>query len=236
MERKCAFVNENGQRCTGNAMKNSDFCFWHSPDIPEEEKNEARRRGGRATGLRVREPLPPVVFRNSYDVALFLEFLINSVLQGKLDTQTASVLYNIAMKLNNFNLKLKHRYQLQQKLLSNCWSCEIAGGVFYCDLTGKELFKQTPLAKYDKKKGVLLGVFFQNELYKKPCVLRFTPKREDFVLSKEMTLDDFATCKLEETDDFETKGLIERHYYVEPEYTNDANNVFEQIMANFKGN
>jgi hypothetical protein len=51
-----------------------------------------------------------------------------------------------------------------------------------------------------------------------------------------MTPDDFTTLKLEETFDPETKGLIERHYYVEPEYTNDANNVFEQIMANFKGN
>jgi hypothetical protein len=66
--------------------------------------------------------------------------------------------------------------------------------------------------------------------------VRFTPKRDDFALSKEMTPDDFTTLKLEETFDPETKGLIERHYYVEPEYTNDANNVFEQIMANFKGN
>jgi len=43
--RTCKARNENGDPCRQAALREGDFCFWHSPDHTEEAA-EARRLGG----------------------------------------------------------------------------------------------------------------------------------------------------------------------------------------------
>ncbi len=44
-DRPCKARNENGEPCRQAALRDGDFCFWHSPDHAEEAQ-EARRLGG----------------------------------------------------------------------------------------------------------------------------------------------------------------------------------------------
>jgi len=43
--RSCQAVKENGEPCRQAPLRDSDFCFWHSPDH-RKEAAEARRLGG----------------------------------------------------------------------------------------------------------------------------------------------------------------------------------------------
>lgn len=43
--RTCSFRKENGEACRAPALRDADYCFWHSPDHAEEVA-EARRLGG----------------------------------------------------------------------------------------------------------------------------------------------------------------------------------------------
>ena len=43
--RGCSGINEGGQPCGATAMRDSPFCFFHSPDTAQEAA-EARRLGG----------------------------------------------------------------------------------------------------------------------------------------------------------------------------------------------
>ena len=56
----CKFVKEGGERCQAAPLRDSDLCFWHSPEHAEEAA-EARRLGG----LRRRKEK---VVSGSYDI------------------------------------------------------------------------------------------------------------------------------------------------------------------------
>ena len=43
--RRCEQVKEDGERCRATPMRDSAYCFWHSPDT-RQEAEEARRLGG----------------------------------------------------------------------------------------------------------------------------------------------------------------------------------------------
>jgi hypothetical protein len=43
--RTCSAKNERGEPCRQAPLRDSDYCFWHSPDHAEEAA-EARRLGG----------------------------------------------------------------------------------------------------------------------------------------------------------------------------------------------
>src|SRR2546426_8441122 len=52
---KCNWTNVEGANCDSDAMAGKELCWFHDPDI-EESRQQARRRGGRAS----RTPLKPV--------------------------------------------------------------------------------------------------------------------------------------------------------------------------------
>jgi len=43
--RPCTAIKDDGSPCLATPMRDSPFCFWHSPDH-QEEASEARRLGG----------------------------------------------------------------------------------------------------------------------------------------------------------------------------------------------
>ncbi len=46
MNTACKFVKPNGEPCQAKCMTNSDYCYWHSPDVAT-KRAEARKKGGR---------------------------------------------------------------------------------------------------------------------------------------------------------------------------------------------
>lgn len=45
METFCKYVKQNGERCQAKRMAESDYCYWHNPDMAA-KRAEARKRGG----------------------------------------------------------------------------------------------------------------------------------------------------------------------------------------------
>ena len=93
---KCMYLKDNREQCQANAMKEGQYCYLHNPDIPEEEKRQARIRGGETKVIAVEKPLLPVKMQTSKDVALMLEQTINEVRAGDLDPRIANTIGYLA--------------------------------------------------------------------------------------------------------------------------------------------
>lgn len=84
---QCNFVKSDGTKCNAKAITNSDHCYFHSAEIPNSERKEARARGGKANAITVHDPLPPVTINGVKDVVKLLESTINDVRSGQLDVK-----------------------------------------------------------------------------------------------------------------------------------------------------
>ena len=45
MNTPCEFVKSDGEPCQAKCMTNSDYCYWHNPDMAA-SRGEARKKGG----------------------------------------------------------------------------------------------------------------------------------------------------------------------------------------------
>ena len=71
----CVFIKANGERCQARKMVDSEFCYFHSPQVVV-ERAEARRRGGlRRHGDKGQTG--SYVIKSSQDVLGILEDAIN---------------------------------------------------------------------------------------------------------------------------------------------------------------
>jgi len=86
---KCQQITDN-KPWGSNAMRNSDYCYLHNPEISQEEKLEAQTRGGQNRSLKVYQPLPPVKIEKTSDIMKLLTDTINQVRQGELDCRVAN--------------------------------------------------------------------------------------------------------------------------------------------------
>jgi len=109
---KCSFIKDDGEKCEANAVKDSEFCYFHNPDISDEEKKEAQTNGGANRALTLKEPLPVLLIANQDDAVLLVADTINRVRAGKLDIRTANCLGFLADKL----LKALEASQTNDKL------------------------------------------------------------------------------------------------------------------------
>ena len=96
---QCKHTKENGEQCNGNAMTGSDFCYTHNPDISEEEKLEAKARGGSNRALTINNPLPVMPINEPQDAIMLIADTINRVRAGELDIRTANCLGFLTDKL-----------------------------------------------------------------------------------------------------------------------------------------
>ena len=86
--RKCKFIKSDGEECKANAMKESEFCFTHNPDM-EDERMSAVRRGG-SSPRKTYEPLPEVKIENTKDVVNLLSLTISEVRAGSVELRVAN--------------------------------------------------------------------------------------------------------------------------------------------------
>jgi hypothetical protein len=92
---KCKYIKEDGKRCNVNAMEDG-YCYFHSPNIPEEEKKLARVKGGKNNVVLIGEIMEETPVRTSEDVVKLMEDVINRVKQGVLDIRTANTIGYLA--------------------------------------------------------------------------------------------------------------------------------------------
>jgi len=89
---KCVKIKKTGDRCQANALLGKKYCFWHSPQIKDSAKQEARSKGGKGNKIRIINPISPVALRKLDDVILLLEDTINRTRTGELDIKIANCL------------------------------------------------------------------------------------------------------------------------------------------------
>ena len=97
---KCHQIIE-GKQCGASAMRGSQYCYLHNPNISSEEKLEAQTRGGQNRSLKVDQPLLPIKIEKTDDIMKLLTDTINQVRQGSLDCRignTIGYLAGIALK------------------------------------------------------------------------------------------------------------------------------------------
>ena len=92
---RCKYIKENGERCKANAMENG-YCYLHNPDIPEEEKQLARVKGGENNAVLIGELMEERKVRTSEDIVILMESVINKVKQGVLDIRVANTIGYLA--------------------------------------------------------------------------------------------------------------------------------------------
>ncbi len=84
--------------CTAHVREGSSFCFFHDPDVSQEEKRLAQSKGGqgnkRASALG--DALPPVALREVEDVLTLLEMTANELRSGRIDTKLSNGLGYLA--------------------------------------------------------------------------------------------------------------------------------------------
>lgn len=98
---KCRYLKLDGSACKANAMKDSDFCWMHSPHIDEIEKQHSRYRGGVNRHIPEKTELPEVVLKNLNDIPPMLVDTIQHLRRGAIDVRLGTAigyLSNVLMK------------------------------------------------------------------------------------------------------------------------------------------
>ena len=89
---QCKKIKTNRNQCKGNAMLNGQFCYFHNPAIPEDQKQQNRASGGRQNAIAIAEPLTPIPLQNTADVVSLLASTINEVRAGRMEVRMANCL------------------------------------------------------------------------------------------------------------------------------------------------
>ena len=92
---QCKHIKDSGEQCRASAMDNG-YCYLHNPDIPEEEKQLARVKGGENNIVLVGEIMGESKVRTSEDIVELMESVINRVKQGNLDIRVANTIGYLA--------------------------------------------------------------------------------------------------------------------------------------------
>jgi len=116
---QCSFIKPDGTQCNANAMSDSTFCYTHNPDISDEEKREAKQRGGQNRAVAISEPLPPLAIVEPNDAVLLIVDTINRVRAGELDIRVANCLGFLTDKLlKAFEIsKLNDRVEIIERVI-----------------------------------------------------------------------------------------------------------------------
>lgn len=96
---KCVYVKEGGLDCNANSMTDSDYCYLHNPEIPEESKKQSQAKGGEARSLTLDKPLPELPLNTPNDAVVLVADTIKRVRAGELDIKTANCIGFLSDKL-----------------------------------------------------------------------------------------------------------------------------------------
>ena len=107
--------------CNAAALTNDVHCYFHSDKITDEEKKQARQKGGEARKIRVSKNYDNFELRNINDIIILNEKLINDVLQNKIDLRImTSTAYNLQLQIKAIQLEtIENRIsQIEQRVFN----------------------------------------------------------------------------------------------------------------------
>jgi hypothetical protein len=98
---KCKHIKSDGIECNANAIKDTDFCWFHSPMVDNREKQYSRYMGGKNRHIPVKIGLPEVIINDSRDVPPLLVDTIRHLRSGEIDVRLGTAigyLSNVLLK------------------------------------------------------------------------------------------------------------------------------------------
>lgn len=103
LDTKCTFIKTNGQKCEANRLKDSPFCYFHSPEVVV-ARADARRRGGLAR-YGDKGETGSYVIKSPQDILGILEDAINDTLAlGNSTSRAKTVGYLCQVILKGFEV------------------------------------------------------------------------------------------------------------------------------------
>jgi hypothetical protein len=86
----------DGSDCQAAALPDSDFCFFHDPDLAD-ERHKANAAGGRQNRMKtLSADAPDVRVESCQDVVHLISETINQVRRGELDPRVANAIGYLA--------------------------------------------------------------------------------------------------------------------------------------------
>ena len=87
----CKQTKDDGTACGAKAINGGEFCYFHSPDISDDEKRASQSKGGANRALTtISAPLPAMSLNVPYDAITLIADTINRVRAGELDVKIAN--------------------------------------------------------------------------------------------------------------------------------------------------
>ena len=108
---QCSGITAAGERCRGQAISNSQYCFSHSPDHAEARKQRASRGGKRGGRGRPQAELSDIKDR--------LRAMVEDVRNGTMDRADASVcgqLYNTLIRAVSVEVRVREVEELAKEV------------------------------------------------------------------------------------------------------------------------
>lgn len=98
---KCKHIKSNGEQCKSSAMKNSRYCWTHSPEISIHEKKLGASKGGKNKFKLAPLNLPQIIISDTRDIPPLLVDTIQHMRSGEIDVRLGTAigyLSNILLK------------------------------------------------------------------------------------------------------------------------------------------
>src|SRR5919199_2607234 len=90
---QCAATKSDGQRCRGNALEGSRYCFAHEPEL-KQRRLEGNAKGGKHKSSLVR--LERMIPARLVPVYSRLELVLDELHEGQLDPKVAHAMAAVA--------------------------------------------------------------------------------------------------------------------------------------------
>ena len=93
---RCTFQKPNGEGCRGFAIKDSVFCFVHSPQTKEAQR-QAASKGGKTHAKQPTPVVEPAQMRNHGDLSQLLVEGVNGIRTGQMGWREANALVRLVL-------------------------------------------------------------------------------------------------------------------------------------------
>jgi len=121
---RCQGTRKDGSPCNAapTARSGYQFCAWHQPDIPEEEKLAWASKGGLASRPAVLPEAADIRLRTPDGCMAILEETASQVRRGELATNVGnSIAYIVSVAVKVVEVTISDRLDKLEKLARNRW-------------------------------------------------------------------------------------------------------------------
>ncbi len=109
---QCNYIKYDGSECFANAMHNSEYCWFHAPEIDYDRRN-ANKKGGKAKRAGLYANLPAIYLKTIDDVPELLIDTIRHVRGGFIGMRLGTAIAYLtgmlmkSFEITNFDKRLK---------------------------------------------------------------------------------------------------------------------------------